>query len=288
MLFESRRVPLQLTPLGSELHALTQSIFATSEQIEDLLGQGKDGRPRLVRLVSDSPVYVARLAHQLLVIEPAIDLEVHIANAKETLVRLDDARADVALVSDPQIDERFFYKPLFVDELHVLLPRRHPRAHSGTYPLAALEHEWLLLREETSKTRAATESLLVRHGVQPRRVIKFNSREAIREAVAVGMGVSLLFASECPPDPRLIAVKPDQQPDQAFLTGYIACRTERRRSALMRQFYEAAAEIGIESSASRPGAGSSVKKASLTPPESHMQTAKPPSETARGAHDRRG
>lgn len=242
-LFERRRPPLVLSPVGRQLFALTQRMFATSEEINELLGETAGTTLRTVRLAADSPIYAARLAQALLQSNPETQMEVRIDNAQGTLRQLRDAVVDVAIVSDPPMDGQFFYEPLFADFLNIALPASHPLADAAIFPLEALSRERLLLREPVSKTRLATEMLLASVGVTPERVLELHSREAIREAIALGVGVSLFFSTECPPDRRLAFVSPDQQGPRAHLTGYIVCRAERRRSALMRHVLRAAESL---------------------------------------------
>ncbi|MBV8085278.1 MAG: LysR family transcriptional regulator [Chloroflexi bacterium] len=240
VLFEGRRPPLRLSPIGHELFALTQRMFATSDQIDELLGGEVEGAPHAIRIGSDSPIYAARLANALVESRPEAALEVRIDNARETLRGLREANVDVAIVSDPPMDGQFFYEPLFADRLMVAVPAGHPFAVGPDFPLRRLVRERLLIREAASKTRAATEMLLGFADVVPGRTIELHSREAIREAVAVGLGVSLFFSAECPPDARLAFLAPDPQPERAQLTGYLVCRIDRRRTAMMRAVLEAA------------------------------------------------
>jgi DNA-binding transcriptional LysR family regulator len=242
-LFEGRRPPLQLSPTGRELLALAKRMFAISDSIEELLGDRAAQDMPGIRIAADSPIYAARLAQALLLGAPQLAVEVQIDNSRATLARLGDAQADVAIISDPPIDPRFAYQPLFLDYLKVVMPVDHPLAAAPVYPLAALEQECLLLREPSSKTRGACDSLLRAHDITPSRSVELHSREAIREAVAIGMGVSLFFSSECPPDARLTARQPECQPDSALLTGYVVCRADRRRSALLRMAMAAAATL---------------------------------------------
>lgn len=244
-LFEGRRPPLRLTPIGIELFALTQKMFATSNEIDELLGDSAGTGPLSIRLGADSPIYAARLAQALTLIHPEIAMVVRVDNARDTLRHLQNAVVDVAIVSDPRMDAQFFYEPLFADYLNVGIPAAHPLAQGVAFPLAALSRERLLLREPASKTRAATEVLLQTVDVTPEQVIELYSREAIREAIALGMGVSLFFSSECPPDIRLAFLRPDHQAGSAFLTGYIVGRIEHRRTALMRVVLEAAEKLKI-------------------------------------------
>jgi len=245
VLFESRRSPLRLSPIGRELLGLTRRMFATSEEIDDLLGDRPINEELSIRLVSDSPTYAAHLTRALLERAPEAGVEVQIGNSHETLTRLMEARADVAIASDPKIDPRFAYRPLFVDQLRVVVPANYPLAAVSPFPIAALAGECLLLREPHSKTRAATDSLLRSQDIRPRRVVELHSREAIREGIAVGLGVSLFFSSECPPDARLQALPLDYQPDQALLTGYVVCRADQRRSIMMRAVMNAAASLAM-------------------------------------------
>lgn len=242
-LFERRRPPVILSPMGRELFALTQRMFATSDQIDELLGDTVESASRSVRIGADSPIYAARLAQALLVCHPDVALEIRIDNARETLRQLKDSIVDVAIVSDPSMDGHFFYEPLFADYLNVALPTGHGLAQGARFPLQALAEERLLLREAASKTRAATEVLLAAVDVSPKQVLELHSREAIREAIALGMGVSLFFSMECPPDPRLVFLRPNHEADRTQLTGYIMCRMERRRTSFMRSVLNAAQSL---------------------------------------------
>ena len=243
MLFEGRRRPLQLTPIGHKLQLLTRQLFATSEEIEELLDDRPVNQSPLIRLASDSPIYAARLAEVLLRTDPDITIEVHIHNSRDTLAQLHEAKADVAIISDPPIAPRFAYKPLFTDRLKVLVPVGHPLAGKKVYPLPAFAEDCLLVREPSSKTRGATEALLSEHGLRPTRTIELHSREAIREAVALGLGISLFFSAECPFDSRINILDLERQPDAALLTGYVVCCAEQRRTGLMRRVLEAAESL---------------------------------------------
>jgi DNA-binding transcriptional LysR family regulator len=244
-LFEGRRPPLHLTALGRELFDLTQRMFATSSEIDELLGDSIGTATRVIRLGADSPHYAARLARALILLHPEVALEVRIDNARTTLRGLQDAVVDVAIVSDPPMDNQFLYEPLFVDSLTVAVPTDHVLAHVSRFPLATLAGERLLVREPASKTRAASDMLLAAVNVTPKWTLELHSREAIREAIALGLGISLFFSSECPPDRRLAFLRPDHEADRAQLTGYVVCRIERRRTALMRSVLKAAQSMKV-------------------------------------------
>ena len=246
VLFDGRTPPLKLTTLGRELFALTQRLFTASGVIDELLGDDPGQRITTVRLGSDSPIYGARMAAKLRQHHPDLSIHVRIGNARETLKWLDDAKIDVAIVSDPPGDNQYAYMPLFADWFMVAMPADHPRAKEACFPLAALSQARLLVREPNSRTRVATEQLMARAQVTPLDVIELHTRETIREGVALGLGVSLFASSECPPDSR-IRYAPLERPAKVGgpgLAEFVVFLAERKRTRLMRSIMAITEELG--------------------------------------------
>ena len=242
-LFEDRKPPLRLTPAGRELFSLTQSLFAASGVIEDFLTDETDLQPKTARIGSDSPIYAARMAAQLLARFPELSIQVRIGNARETLKALTEAQVDAAIVSDPPGDNHFAYEPLFADRLMVAMPIDHLHAKSRFFPLGALSQSRLLVREPYSRTRMAVEHVLAQADVTPGEMVELHTRETIREGVALGLGVGMFISSECPPDSR-IAYAPLESAGRApELAGYAVCLVERRRTRLARAVMEIAGDL---------------------------------------------
>jgi len=244
-LFEGRKPPLRLTLLGQKLFDLTQKLFATSQNIDELLDDDQVERTALVRLGSDSPVYAVRIAAILQQKHPGVTLRVRIGNAKETFSWLSQAEIDIGIVSDPPANGTFAYEPLFNDWLAVALPKDHPRANDLVFPASAFAEERLLMRDASSRTRAIIEDMLVVADVTPTGVMELHTRETIREGVAMGLGLSLFCSSECPPDDRIVYLPLDIDPSAVRMTGYVVCLAERRRTPLMRAALEGAAELRL-------------------------------------------
>jgi DNA-binding transcriptional LysR family regulator len=246
VLFEDRKPPLRLTPLGRELFALTQRLFTASEVIDELLGDDPTLKLSTVRLGSDSPIYAARMAAKLREHHPDLGIQVRIGNARETLKGLEDGRLDAAIVSDPPGDNQYAYRPLFADGFMVAMPADHPRAMDAVFPLAALAQARLLVREPSSRTRVAGERLLARAQIVPLDIMELHTRETIREGVALGLGVSLFVSSECPPDSRIRYAPLERAAHGAGqgLAGFVVCLAARKRTRLMRAIMAVAEDLG--------------------------------------------
>lgn len=246
-LFESRKPPMRLTPAGRELFTLARNLFSVSGQIEELLGEAVYGEVSELRLGSDSPVYAARLVAGYHAIHPKARVHVRIGNAREVAAWLKDAQVDAAIASDPPGDDAYSYQLLYRDQLVAALPCGHPLAAVAPAPIETFAGERLLLREPTSRTRMATEQLFAAAGVLPGETIEFHTREAIREAIALGLGVSFFYSAECPPDKR-IAYQPIESPvPTPCFTGYVLCLAERRRTPLIRALFAVTAELAKDS-----------------------------------------
>ncbi len=242
-LFESRKTPLRLTTAGRELFALTQKLFATSGDIDAFLGETSGLTGGLLRLGSDHPFYAAKMVQLVHRHHPQADVQVRMGNARDVMRWLGDAQIDAAIASDPPGDGSFSYEPLASDGLSCALPKDHPLATMDTVPIRELVNQTMLMREPTSKTRTFTERAMADADVAPRSSIELQARETIREGIALGLGFSIFFTSECPPDPR-IAYRPLDTGEHGYnLQTYLVCQSERRRSPLMRALQAIAAEI---------------------------------------------
>jgi DNA-binding transcriptional LysR family regulator len=72
-------------------------------------------------------------------------------------------------------------------------------------------------------------------------LIEVQTREAVREAVAAGFGVGVVFDSEFGTDARFHAIEVS---DSDLTVGeYVACLQERRRLAVVRAFLNVAHDI---------------------------------------------
>ena len=115
-----------------------------------------------------------------------------------------------------------------------------PLAALPTFNPAAVADQTFLVREATSRTRAASERLFEAHEVAPKRTMEFHTREMIREAVARELGLTFMYQRECPPDTRLAVLPIESDHPGTRIAGYIACRTERRRHPAIRKALELA------------------------------------------------
>jgi DNA-binding transcriptional LysR family regulator len=76
--------------------------------------------------------------------------------------------------------------------LLVVAGSQHPLARNKAIPPAALAGEHFLVREEGSGTRITSERFFAEHGVKLKARMELGSIEAIKQAVAAGLGLAVI------------------------------------------------------------------------------------------------
>jgi len=242
-LIEGMRPPLTLTSAGRALYEKAERLFGIADEIGALLGEDDIDSGALLRLGTDSPPYAAEFMAAFKASVPNAHFRVTIANAMQTNELLLKAQIDIGIICEPPIESDYTYTPLYTDRLVAIVPASWPDDGRKTLPLARIAEEVVLVREGTSRTLAAMNRLLTEEGLTPGRTMELHTREMIREAVAQGLGMSLMFAKECPPDSRIRVLPLETNSSVIAVKGYLAVRSERRRMPLIRQSMETARQM---------------------------------------------
>lgn len=206
-LFRRHGTQITLTDAGRMLLALTRRMFAVEDEIREFLTASKALERGSARLVSDGPHPALTFVAAFRLRYPGIALSVSFGNSQAAWAALLDDKADAAVIAEPPPDERAHRVLLGQQRLVALLPPGHRLARRRNLRLADLREEQLLLREEGSTTRRILETALERTGIRFRSTLELGSREAVREGVAMGLGISFVFEQEGGGDPRSVTAK---------------------------------------------------------------------------------
>jgi DNA-binding transcriptional LysR family regulator len=123
---------------------------------------------------------------------PGIEVTLEIANKAETLRRLLAQEIDIGFVGPPIRAAALVAAEYLTDELVLITAPGHPLAGSPSVTAPDLANEVFIMRERGSGTREIMEEELVRSGVEIKKVMELGSTEAIKQAVAANLGVSLV------------------------------------------------------------------------------------------------
>jgi aminoethylphosphonate catabolism LysR family transcriptional regulator len=240
-LFDRRSGAVELTDFGRELLSRTRRVFALLDEVDDMLqSAGALVRGRL-ELGADGPFAVMALIAAFRARYPQVQIQTRMGNTARVLRDLEEGRTDLAVLMLERPDARLAAIPLREDRLVALVSREHPWAGRRRVSLEELDGQPMLFREQGSATRALLSAALERAGITAEVVLELGSREALREAVAAGLGIGCIFEGEIGRDDRhrlLAIVRPELK-----ATQYLACLPERRELRAVQAFLALADEL---------------------------------------------
>jgi DNA-binding transcriptional LysR family regulator len=193
-LFEQVGKRLYLTDAGKELFSTCQDIFQKLEQLEmtvaDLKGM-KQGKLRLA-VITTTKYFMPRLLGPFCQRFPGVDVSLIVTNHERVIERLADNQDDLYVMS--QIPENLDVKShaFLENPLVVVAPRNHPLAKEKNISLKRLVEEPFIMREPGSGTRRAFQKLLDTQKLSVKVRLELGSNEAIKQAIAGGLGLSVL------------------------------------------------------------------------------------------------
>jgi len=197
-LLEQRGKHLTLTDEGRELYAHAQQVVAAADEawwaMAERRGAAMTERVPL-RVAADTTVgtYVLpRLLGAFHQRHPTVALHVRIANRTAVRAYLLAGEADLVIAGRPPEVDGLMAEPFLANPLVAVASPAHALVGHSQLPLARLAEEMFLLREVGSGTRAAVEELFEVAGVPLKVGMVLGHVEAIKQAVAAGLGVSVL------------------------------------------------------------------------------------------------
>lgn len=183
-----------LTDAGRELLTTCSDWLDTwnrfEQSIADLKGL-KQGRLRIA-VVTTAKYFMPRVLGPFCAQYPGIDVAMEVVNRTRLLDRLAHNVDDVYVMGVPPEGWEIESQPLIQNNLVVIAPRTHRLVGRRRVPFAELADETFIAREEGSGTRMTVERVFAERGVHFRVRMELGSNEAIKKAVAGGLGLSVL------------------------------------------------------------------------------------------------
>ncbi len=193
-LFEQVGKKLYLTEAGKELYATCQDIFERLDRFEIAIADIKGLKQGTLRIavVTTAKYVIPRILGPFCQRYPGIDISLTVTNHQRLLDSLTNNSHDLYILSQPPEDIDVAVQPFLENPLVVLAARNHPLAKEKNIPIARLAEETFIMREPGSGTRKALQQLFEAHNVPLKAKLDLGSNETIKQAVAGGLGISVL------------------------------------------------------------------------------------------------
>ncbi len=247
-LYEQIGKAIQITEAGALVRAAAEDVSTAFEQLEMQLAELKGlkaGRLK-VSVVTTAKYFIPRLLGPFTHHYPGIDIAMDVGNRSEIVARLSRNEDDLYIMGMPPAGMDIERHSFVENPIVAIAPRGHPLHGRGRVSLARLAQEPFLLREQGSGTRMATERFLKSHGVKLIVRMELGSNEAIKQAVAGGLGLSLLSLHALKSElARKELVLLDVEGLPIRRSWYIVHRKGRKLSIVARTFFDYLKEEGV-------------------------------------------
>jgi DNA-binding transcriptional LysR family regulator len=192
-----------LTDAGKALLATWEGMDRQWQDFEEELQAMRGLHSGVLRLavVSTAKYFIPRVLGPFCARYPGIDVRLEVANRDQVVQRIADNLDDLYVMTRPPEGLDLETRPFLDNPLVPIAAASHPLARRRKLALADLEGERFIMREPGSGTRIAVEEFLAAHGARLNVRMELGSNEAIKQAVAGGLGFSILSRHTLHRDP---------------------------------------------------------------------------------------
>ncbi len=185
----------QATPAGVELFEYARAIFALEARAEDAIKAHKTLSATTLSIGASTtiatyilPPLLARFHAR----HPGVDFSLARGNSREVEARLALYELDVALIVGAPHDEQLHKTIWRSDQIVGICAHNHPLAtREMVYPDELAHYSWVT-REAGSGTRQIVDHALRPYGLDSANGLEFGGCEALKQAVAAGLGIGFV------------------------------------------------------------------------------------------------
>jgi DNA-binding transcriptional LysR family regulator len=196
-LFDRAKRPLELTPAGHRYQEFCRDVLRREEELGlalESLKRAADGAVRVASIYSIGLSELSRLQEEYAARYPAAQLHVEYMRPDKVYQAVVDGTADLGLVSYPEPGREIAVIPWREEEMQVAAPPAHDFATRAEVNPADLNGQDFIGFDEDLKIRRELDRFFRAQGIEVNLVMHFDNIQTIKEAVALGSGVSILPA----------------------------------------------------------------------------------------------
>ncbi|HEV3201162.1 MAG TPA: LysR family transcriptional regulator [Bryobacteraceae bacterium] len=214
-LFDRSKRPLELTAAGKLYAEFCRDVLRREEEfglVLEALKREVEGTVRVASIYSIGLSEMSRLQEEFSTRYPTSNLHVEFMRPDKIYEAVRDDIADLGLVSYPEASREIAAIHWRDEEMQVAVPPSHRLAGRAEVLPADLNGENFIGFDEDLSIRRELDRFLRAHGIAVNLVMHFDNIQTIKEAVALGSGISILPARTMQAEieqGRLVAVRLD-------------------------------------------------------------------------------
>ncbi len=185
---------LYLTEAGRRVEAAARDVLQRLEELGTELSelQGLERGSLKLAIITTAKYFIPRLLGEFCRRHPGIEVALEVSNRDQCLARLKQNLDDLYIMGQTPEGLDVEAIPFMENPLVVIAPADHPLAGKQNIAPARLAGEPFIMREQGSGTRLVTERFFEEHAISVKTRMTLGSNEAVKQAVAGGLGLAVL------------------------------------------------------------------------------------------------
>ncbi len=235
-LFTRNSKKVELTEIGRKLFVLAEKMLETEMAAQDLLTRASGLNEGHLAVGADALVHILPVLSKFRAKYPNVQLSVSTGNSKSLITKLERLEIDFAIVATNPASKSFVSHLLSQNNLAAMCATDNPLAKQKAVSLKTLLQSPLILREKGSQTRKIFDKAALKTNLSTSSVIEVEGREAVREAVAAGLGIGIVSTAEYVDDSRMKIIQISDLNEQ--MNEWIVCLKSRTNLHLISALLE--------------------------------------------------
>ncbi|MEO0370525.1 MAG: LysR family transcriptional regulator [Pseudomonadota bacterium] len=184
---------VQLTSTGQEFFDLADRYAVLDAVIDEKLRGYSEFSQGHLRIIANAPQPALQLISKYAALYPDVNIDFALCDWTTAMELLQNQQTDIAIVTDPTVQEDWHYIPVMRARYVLYLRQDHALATRNTIALKELASETLLLPETGSLTQRIVTGALKKRDLSIRRIVKVTSFPVMKEAIMAGLGVGIFL-----------------------------------------------------------------------------------------------
>jgi DNA-binding transcriptional LysR family regulator len=201
-----RKPRLALTDAGQELFARARLVVSRANEFTALVQGLRDMEHGKLSVGLSTPHAALPIIASFMQSYPDIRLTTRVGNTAELLDQIARCQIDVAIMTLMETPPQMACALICSPRLLICMKADDPLASRKTLRPSEISHLQFVMREVGSMTRSVLEAAFAADDVRLRTKCELGSREAVKAAIAAGLGVGAVFENELGVDPSLTGV----------------------------------------------------------------------------------
>ncbi|WP_375261915.1 LysR substrate-binding domain-containing protein [Palleronia sp.] len=192
-LFDRVQGALQPTALCAELCDIGVGIQEAEREAVRLLERRTMSGGSKLRVGLGNSMPGIAIIGTMLQRHPTLSVTVQTGSHRDIMAALLRRDVDVAMLPDIPADRRFRSEPVLTQEVVAIVAAASPLAERSEVSLAELASQPLIFRSQGSSTQRMVDRALLRAALAPEPRLVADTRDAVYEAVALGIGAGFMW-----------------------------------------------------------------------------------------------